>query len=95
MYSYIRGRLVDRVAADGRLAPVQQPMGDSQANVGALGGCCLLHCRMGLLQLLTNVPLLAALPVLLAPSSLALGVSWPAFLLLLACLPAADLPCCP
>jgi len=33
MYSYIRGRLVDRVARDGRLAAVQQPMGDSQANV--------------------------------------------------------------
>ena len=31
--TYVRGRLVDRVAADGSLAEVAQPMGDSQAGV--------------------------------------------------------------
>ncbi len=31
--TYLRGRLVDRVAADGSLAAVAQPMGDSQAGV--------------------------------------------------------------
>lgn len=34
MATHIRGRLVDRVAADGALAAVRQPMGDSQAKVG-------------------------------------------------------------
>lgn len=33
MATHIRGRLVDRVAADGSLAPVLQPMGDVQAQV--------------------------------------------------------------
>ena len=34
--TYVRGRLVDRVAADGSLAAVAQPMGDSQAGVQPL-----------------------------------------------------------
>jgi hypothetical protein len=34
--TYVRGRLVDRVAADGSLAAVAQPMGDSQAEVQPL-----------------------------------------------------------
>ena len=40
MATHIRGRLIDRVAADGSLAAVRQPMGDSQAKVrcGVWGG---------------------------------------------------------
>ncbi|KAI7843139.1 hypothetical protein COHA_003310 [Chlorella ohadii] len=46
MYSYIRGRLVDRVARDGRLAAVQQPMGDSQANVQSIFKQFPLACNV-------------------------------------------------
>ena len=47
MATYIRGRLIDRVAADGSLAAVRQPMGDSQAKAsgGAAGAAAARRRR--------------------------------------------------
>jgi hypothetical protein len=42
--TYVTGRLVDRVAADGVLAAVQQPMGDSGAHVQSLFSQFPLTC---------------------------------------------------
>lgn len=44
--TYLRGRLVDRVAADGSLAPVAQPMGDSQAGVPPIFQQFPLQCSV-------------------------------------------------